>query len=194
MASFGGPTPFPLKRAPEISPKALTVLILCTGNSARSILAGAILNREGAGRFRAFSAGSRPKGQPHPAAIALLRGLGYETDGYRSKSWNEFADANAPKLDFILTVCDAAAGEACPVWPGHPLVAHWGIPDPAAVEGSAAEKHAAFTDTYRCLTSRISTFVNLDLDHLDLAAIKQQLAAIGAMEGATAMAMQTQAA
>ena len=170
------------------------VLILCTGNSARSILAEAILNREGAGRFRAYSAGSQPKGEPNPQALSLLKELGYETASFRSKSWDEFAGPEAPRMDFIVTVCDSAAGEACPYWPGHPLVAHWGITDPAAVEGTDAEKRAAFMDAYRRLSSRISEFVNLDVDNQDLASLKQRLAEIGAMEGATDMARQGQAA
>jgi arsenate reductase len=170
------------------------VLILCTGNSARSILAEAILNREGAGRFKAYSAGSSPKGEPNPHALSLLEDLGYETAGFRSKSWDEFAVPGAPQMDFIITVCDSAAGEACPYWPGHPLVAHWGIPDPAAVEGTDAEKRAAFMDAYRRLSSRISEFVKLDVDHQDLAALKLRLAQIGALEGATDMARHGQTA
>lgn len=164
------------------------VLILCTGNSARSILAEAILTRKGAGRFRAYSAGSQPKGEPNPHALSLLKELGYETDGLRSKSWDEFAGPDAPTMDVIITVCDDAAGEACPYWPGHPLVAHWGIPDPAAVEGTDAQKGAAFLEAYRRLSSRIAEFVTLDIGHLDLALLKQRLAQIGAMDGATDMA------
>lgn len=166
------------------------VLILCTGNSARSILAEAILNREGAGRFKAYSAGSQPKGEPNPHALSLLRDLGYDTEGFRSKSWDEFAGPDAPTMDVIITVCDSAAGEACPYWPGHPLVAHWGIPDPASVEGSDAEKRAAFLEAYGRLASRIKAFVGLDLERLDLATLKQRLAEIGAMDGATAMALE----
>jgi arsenate reductase len=189
-AAPGAALPFPAKREGFMSGKTYNVLILCTGNSARSILAEAILNREGAGRVRAFSAGSQPKGRPNPHALGLLKDLGYETEGFRSKSWDEFAAKDAPKMDFIITVCDSAAGEACPYWPGHPLVAHWGIPDPAAVAGTEAEKRAAFMEAYRRLGARISAFVNLDLETLDLSTLKQQLAAIGAMQGATPMAAQ----
>ncbi|HYX46781.1 MAG TPA: arsenate reductase ArsC [Sphingomicrobium sp.] len=133
------------------------VLFLCTGNSARSILAEAILNREGAGRFRAYSAGSHPKGAVNPAALKLLGELGYPTDGYRSKSWDEFAAADAPQLDAVITVCDNAAGEICPIWPGKPVKAHWSIPDPAAVEGAGQEK--AFWLAYRDLHARIENFL-----------------------------------
>lgn len=188
------PAPFPALREATMTSKVSNVLILCTGNSARSILAEAILNREGAGRFKAFSAGSQPKGEPNPHAILLLKELGYETSGFRSKSWDEFAQPNSPKMDFIITVCDSAAGEACPYWPGHPLVAHWGIPDPASVEGSDAEKRAAFMEGYRRLAARISEFVNLDIDNLDLASLKQRLNAIGTMEGATELAIKGKAA
>lgn len=186
--------PFPARRENPMTARPANVLILCTGNSARSILAEAILNREGAGRFRAYSAGSQPKGEPNAHALSLLRELGYGTDGFRSKSWDEFARPGAPTMDFIVTVCDSAAGEACPYWPGHPLVAHWGIPDPAGVEGTDAEKRAAFMEAYRRLSSRISEFVNLDVERQDLATLKTRLAEIGAMEGATAMARQGHAA
>ena len=188
------PHPFPARREISMAHNPANVLILCTGNSARSILAEAILNREGAGRFRAYSAGSQPKGEPNPHALSLLKELGYETASFRSKSWDEFAGPEAPRMDFIVTVCDSAAGEACPYWPGHPLVAHWGIPDPAAVEGSDAKTRAAFVDAYRRLSSRISEFINLDVDRQDLATLKQRLAEIGAMEGATDMARQGQVA
>jgi protein-tyrosine-phosphatase len=137
--------------------KITNVLFLCTGNSARSILAEAILNKEGAGRFRAFSAGSHPKGAVHPAALKLLAELGLPTDGYRSKSWDEFAAPGAPPLDLIVTVCDNAAGETCPIWPGKPARAHWGIPDPAAVEGPA--QRDAFLAAYRSLEGRIGELV-----------------------------------
>jgi arsenate reductase (thioredoxin) len=133
------------------------VLFLCTGNSARSILAEAILNCEGAGRFHAFSAGSHPKGAPHPAALKLLSELGYAVDGYRSKSWDEFAMAGAPPLDAVITVCDNPAGEVCPIWPGHPRKLHWSIPDPAAVEG--AGQRDAFREAYLDLHRRIAKFV-----------------------------------
>src|SRR5205809_686144 len=132
------------------------VLFLCTGNSARSIMAEAILNKAGQGRFRALSAGSHPKGEVNPHALALLKSLGHDTSALRSKSWAEFAQANAPQLDFVFTVCDAAAGEACPVWPGQPMTAHWGIPDPAAARGSPAEIALAFRQAYRMLDRRIA--------------------------------------
>ena len=125
------------------------VLFLCTGNSARSIMAEAILAKEDAGRFQAFSAGSSPKGEVHPSAIALLKNMDYETNVFRSKSWDEFSGPNAPKIDFVFTVCDNAASEPCPIWPGHPMTAHWGIPDPAAVEGTEVEKTQAFADAYQ---------------------------------------------
>jgi arsenate reductase len=186
--------PFPARREGYMSDKTYNVLVLCTGNSSRSILAEAILNREGAGRIQAFSAGSQPKGQPNPYALALLSELGYETAQFRSKSWDEFATPDAPKMDFIITVCDSAAGESCPYWPGHPLVAHWGIPDPASVEGTEAEKRAAFMEAYRRIAARITTFVNLDIEALDLATLKRKLAEIGAMDGATELAIQGKAA
>jgi len=138
------------------------VLFLCTGNSARSILAEAILNREGAGAFHAFSAGSQPKGAVHPAALKLLGEFGYPTEGFRSKSWDEFVAADAPPLDLIVTVCDNAAGEVCPIWPGHPARLHWGIPDPAAVEGEGQAE--AFRDAYRSLHERIAGFLAAERD------------------------------
>ena len=147
------------------------VLFLCTGNSARSILAEAILNKEGAGRFRAFSAGSFPKGEVHPAAIKLLRDLGYSTDGYRSKSWGEFAGPDAPQLDFIITVCDNAAGEVCPIWPGKPVTAHWGIEDPAAVEG--AEQQAAFQEAYSALKWRIDQLLAVPPESIDQSRLRE---------------------
>ena len=155
------------------------VLFLCTGNSARSILAEAILAKEGNGRFRSFSAGSKPAGKVNPFAIDLLEKLGYETEGYRSKNWDEFAVPGAPAMDFVFTVCDNAAGEACPVWPGQPMTAHWGVPDPAAVEGSDTAKALAFADAYRQLSNRISIFVNLPLKSLDAMALKKRLVEIG---------------
>jgi protein-tyrosine-phosphatase/DNA-binding transcriptional ArsR family regulator len=185
---------FPTKREVTVSDKLYNVLILCTGNSARSILAEALLNKEGQGRFRAYSAGSHPKPNPSPYTLDLLRELGYEIAGLRSKSWEDFVGPDAPRMDFILTVCDAAAGEACAYWPGHPLVAHWGIPDPATVRGTDAEERAAFMETYRRLSSRITAFVNLDVEKLDLSTLKRKLADIGAMEGATEMALQRKAA
>jgi len=143
------------------------VLFLCTGNSARSIMAEAILNKMGAGNFCAYSAGSHPKGQVHPEALQLLKSLDFDTAGFRSKSWNEFAVPGAPPLDFVFTVCDNAAGETCPVWPGQPMTAHWGIPDPAATTGSPAEVGLAFKDAYRMLHQRIGVFTALPLRSLD---------------------------
>ena len=141
------------------------LLFLCTGNSARSIMAEALLNRDGAGRFRAYSAGSQPKGEPHPAALALLKEQGFPVDGLRSKSWEEFAAADAPQMDLIITVCDSAASETCPIWPGHPTTAHWGIADPAHVEPLAA-RQAAFEAAYQALEKRIRAFLALDLESM----------------------------
>jgi protein-tyrosine-phosphatase len=155
------------------------VLFLCTGNSARSILAEAILNREGQGRFKGFSAGSHPKGAVHPYSLQLLKTMNHDTSFARSKDWEEFAAPDAPKMDFVFTVCDDAANEACPVWPGQPMTAHWGVPDPAAVEGTEAEKHFAFADTYRMLANRISIFVNLPMTSLDKLALQRRLDEIG---------------
>ena len=155
------------------------VLFLCTGNSARSILAEACLNREGRGRFTAYSAGSHPKGEVHPMAIEFLKRANYDTSGLRSKSWDEFAAPGAPKMDFVFTVCDSAAAEACPVWPGQPMTAHWGVPDPAAVEGSDTEKALAFAEAYRMLNNRISIFVNLPITSLDRLALQKRLTDIG---------------
>lgn len=157
----------------------LNVLFLCTGNSARSILAESILNRDGAGRFCAFSAGSHPKGEVHPHALDLLRKLNYPLAGLRSKSWEEFAVAGAPRLDFVFTVCDNAAGETCPIWPGQPMTAHWGVPDPAAAVGTEAERRLAFADSYRMLANRIGIFINLPLRSLDRLGLQQRLDAIG---------------
>ena len=157
----------------------LNVLFLCTGNSARSILAEAILNRLGAGRFRAFSAGSMPAGKVNPHAIALLKQMNHPTDGLRSKSWEEFSGPDAPQLDFVFTVCDNAAQEVCPIWPGQPMTAHWGLPDPAAVRGSEAEIAVAFADTYRMLRQRIGIFVSLPLAKLDRMSLKRRLDDIG---------------
>jgi arsenate reductase (thioredoxin) len=155
------------------------VLFLCTGNSARSIMAEAILNRAGQGKFRAFSAGSQPKGQVHPYTLDLLRRLNYDVTGMRSKSWNEFSKPGAPKLDFVFTVCDNAAQETCPVWPGQPMTAHWGVPDPAAASGNEAEVRLAFADTLRMLTNRINIFVSLPLRSLDQLTLQHQLDSIG---------------
>jgi arsenate reductase len=155
------------------------VLFLCTGNSARSIMAEAILNRLGQGRFRAFSAGSRPKLQVHPYTIDLLKNLNHDVSRLRSKSWLEFSATGAPRLDFVFTVCDDAAAETCPVWPGQPMTTHWGIPDPAAAEGNEAEKRFAFADAYRMLSNRIGIFVSLLIRSLDQLALQRQLDAIG---------------
>ena len=162
------------------------VLFLCTGNSARSVLAEAILNKIGAGKFRAYSAGSQPKEQVNPNTLHLLSRLGYDTSQYRSKSWNEFARPGAPALDFIFTVCDNAAGETCPVWPGQPMTAHWGIPDPAAATGTPAEIATAFNDAYRMLHRRIEAFAALPIKALDTLTLQAKLRDIGRMEGATA--------
>jgi arsenate reductase len=162
------------------------VLFLCTGNSARSIVAEAILNKLGAGKFRAFSAGSQPKGWVHPETLRLLQSLGYDTLRFRSKSWSEFADPGAPLLDFVFTVCDNAAGETCPVWPGQPMTAHWGVPDPTEAQGSPAEIALAFKDAYRMLNQRIGIFTSLPLRSLDQLSLQQKLREIGRLEGATA--------
>ena len=159
--------------------KISNVLFLCTGNSARSILAEAILNRVGQGKFKAYSAGSHPKGEVHPYTIQLLKTLNYNTDFARSKNWDEFAVAGAPQMDFVFTVCDSAAAEACPVWPGQPMTAHWGIPDPAAAEGTEAERHLAFDDAYRMLNNRISIFVSLPMTSIDKLALQKRLDQIG---------------
>jgi protein-tyrosine-phosphatase len=155
------------------------VLFLCTGNSARSILGEAILNRIGKGKFVAYSAGSHPKGEVNPYALALLQRLGYPTDGLRSKSWDEFNRQGAPTLDFVFTVCDNAASEVCPVWPGQPMTAHWGVPDPAAVEGTEAQIVAAFRDTFLMLQRRVDLFANLPVRSLDRMSLQKRLDEIG---------------
>jgi arsenate reductase len=162
------------------------VLFLCTGNSARSILAEAILNKLGAGNFRAYSAGSQPKGQINPNTIRLLQDLGHDTSFYRSKSWDEFAKAGEPKFDFVFTVCDNAATEACPVWPGQPMTAHWGIADPAEATGTPAEIALAFKEAYRLLNQRIGIFTSLPLRSLGQLSLQTRLREIGRMEGSTA--------
>jgi arsenate reductase (thioredoxin) len=159
--------------------KIKNVLFLCTGNSARSILAESILNREGQGRFKAYSAGSMPTGKVHPYALDLLRNNNHPVDELRSKSWDEFAKPDAPVFDFVFTVCDNAASEVCPVWPGQPMTAHWGVPDPAAAEGNEALRRLAFADTYRFMTNRISIFVNLPLASLDKLSLQKRLNEIG---------------
>lgn len=164
--------------------RSYNVLFLCTGNSARSILAEAILNREGQGVFRAFSAGSAPKGEVNPFALKVLETLGYPTAGLRSKSWSEFAAPDAPVMDFVFTVCDNAAGEACPVWPGQPMTAHWGIEDPAAVDGTDFEKHTAFLTAYRYLKNRIDAFTSLPLASVDAISLGARLRNIGRSDGA----------
>lgn len=168
-----------------VADKPFNVLFLCTGNSARSILAEAILNKVGLGKFQAFSAGSQPKSQVHSEATKLLQSLGFDTRGFRSKSWNEFAKPGAPALDFVFTVCDNAAGEVCPLWPGQPMTAHWGIPDPAAATGSAAEISLAFKDAYRMLSQRIGVFAALPLRSLDRMSLQAKLKDIGRPESAT---------
>jgi arsenate reductase len=161
------------------------VLFLCTGNSARSILAEGILRKEGAGRFRAFSAGSHPKGIVNPLALKVLESFDYPADGMRSKSWEEFATPDAPVMDFVFTVCDQAGGEVCPVWPGQPMTAHWGIDDPAAVTGSEIQKEAAFVTAFRYLKNRITVFTNLPLAGIDRMALGTRLREIGRMDGST---------
>lgn len=155
------------------------VLFLCTGNSVRSILAEAILNRVGSGRFNAYSAGSQPNGEVHPYSLQLLKSLDYDTSFARSKPWDEFATPDAPKMDFVFTVCDDAANEACPVWPGQPMTAHWGVPDPAVAEGTEAEKHLAFAEAYRMLNNRISIFISLPMNVIDKLALQKRLDEIG---------------
>ena len=167
--------------------KPYQILILCTGNSARSIMAEAIINTLGAGRFVAHSAGSQPAGRVHPLALEKLSAIGYPTAQLRSKSWDEFAAADAPQMDFIITVCDNAAGETCPLWPGQPISAHWGFPDPAAVQGSAAEQRAAFEQVFQRITQRVRLLLNLPLASLDALAIRRELQNIGRQDGAGAV-------
>jgi arsenate reductase (thioredoxin) len=160
-------------------PKTFNVLFLCTHNSARSIIAEAVVNHLGAGKFKGYSAGSMPSGQVHPYAIDLLNQLKYPTDGLRSKSWEEYSRPGAPVLDFVFTVCDNAAAEVCPVWPGQPVTAHWGLPDPSAVEGNEVARRMAFADTHRMLYQRIGIFVNLPLRSLDSMSLQRRLDDIG---------------
>ena len=162
-----------------VADRPYNVLFLCTGNSARSILAEALINQWGRGRFQGFSAGSHPKGEVHPIALELLKHMKLPTEGLRSKSWDEFAVPGGAPLDFVVTVCDNAAGEICPYWPGQPMTAHWGVPDPAAVEGSETEKWLAFRETFRLLDNRIKIFTSLPLGSLDRIKLKEHLDAIG---------------
>lgn len=162
-----------------MSQEAYNVLFLCTGNSARSILSEAIMNRDGLGKFKAYSAGSQPKGVVHPQSLALLERLNYTTDWARSKSWDEFSGPDAPHLHFVITVCDNAANETCPYWPGQPMTSHWGVPDPAAVEGDDATVALAFADAYRMLYNRITIFANLPLSSLDRLSLQQKMDEIG---------------
>jgi len=164
------------------------ILFLCTGNSARSILAESIVNHLGAGRFTGFSAGSQPKGQVHAYALDLLSGLGFPAANMHSKSWDVFAAAGAPHMDFVFTVCDNAAGEACPVWPGQPMTAHWGVPDPAAIEGNELDKRAAFREAFTALENRIRIFMSLPFASLDRMALQQRLDAIGRQPPSSAAA------
>ncbi len=167
------------------SERVFNVLFLCTGNSARSILAESILQRDGAKHFRSFSAGSQPKGAVHPLALKVLASYDYPIKGFSSKSWDEFAKPGAPQLDFVFTVCDNAAGEACPYWPGQPMTAHWGIEDPAAAEGTDLEKERAFVTAFRYMRSRIQAFINLPLASIDALSLQKQIDTIGKMDGAT---------
>ncbi len=155
------------------------ILVLCTGNSARSIIGEALFNTLGAGRFRAYSAGSHPSGKVNPFAIEQVRALGYPVENLRSKSWDEFAAPGAPQMDFVITVCDKAAGEVCPLWPGQPVTAHWGFPDPAAVEGTAEQRRAFFAQTLRQMRARVQLFLSLPLETLDRMAIENRMKAIG---------------
>jgi arsenate reductase len=170
--------------------RVYNVLFLCTGNSARSILGEALLNHLGEGRFRAYSAGSTPKGQVHPMSLAVLRSAGIATDGLRSKAWDEFALPGAPRMDFVFTVCDNAAGEACPIWPGQPMTAHWGMPDPALATGAPAEIGLAFADCYRMLNNRITIFTNLPMASLDRLSLQNRLDQIGQAQAEPASSAQ----
>ncbi|KQW20642.1 ArsR family transcriptional regulator [Afipia sp. Root123D2] len=168
-----------------MSDRIFNVLFLCTGNSARSILAESILRKDGGGRFQSFSAGSEPKGEVNPFALKVLESLEYPTEGMRSKSWLEFAVPDAPVMDFVFTVCDNAAGESCPIWPGQPMTAHWGIEDPAAVEGTDLQKHAAFLTAFRYLKNRLIAFTSLPLSGIDKLSLGTQLREIGRLDGST---------
>jgi arsenate reductase len=166
--------------------KTYNVLFLCTGNSARSIMAESILNREGRGRFRAYSAGSHPAGQLNPYTVDLLRRNNYPTANLRSKDWAEFARPDAPQLDFVFTVCDKAAGEMCPVWPGQPMTAHWGFPDPATFQGSEAETGAVFAEVFRQIYTRITLFIALPIAGLDRLSLQKRLDSLGKAPAPTA--------
>jgi arsenate reductase len=163
----------------KIMQATYNILVLCTGNSARSIIGEALFNTLGAGRFRAYSAGSHPTGRVNPFAIEQVRALGYPVENLRSKSWDEFAQPGAPQMDFVITVCDKAAGEVCPLWPGQPVTAHWGFPDPAAVEGSDEQRRAVFAQTLRQMRARVQLFLSLPLETLDRMAIESRMKAIG---------------
>jgi arsenate reductase len=182
----GGP---PIAFAPPVSGPPTSVLVLCTANSARSIMAEAMINREGKGRFRAFSAGSRPRAAANAQALKLLADVGHDVAGLHAKSWTLFATPDAPRFDLVVTVCDEAAGEPCPAWPGHPLTAHWGIADPIAPGASEAEQRAALLVAYRQLAARVTALVTLPVERLDLATLRAELAAIGRLEGATPRAL-----
>lgn len=175
----------PSRRKNGMTGRIYNVLFLCTGNTARSILAESILKKDGAGRFTAYSAGSQPKGAVNPFALKILEKAEYPTEGFRSKSWEEFAAPDAPIMDFVFTVCDNAAGEACPVWPGQPMTAHWGIEDPAAVEGTDLAKETAFVSAFRYLKNRISAFTVLPIASIDRMALTNRLREIGRLDGAT---------
>jgi arsenate reductase len=170
--------------------RVYNVLFLCTGNSARSILGEALLNHLGGGRFRGYSAGSHPKGAVHPMSLSVLEDSGIGTAGLRSKSWDEFAGPDAPKMDFVFTVCDNAAGEACPFWPGQPMTAHWGIEDPAAVNGPDFRQRAAFEEAMRFMRNRVTAFINLPIESIDRMTLTSKLRGIGAMSGSTRHAPQ----
>lgn len=173
-----------------MSDRIYSVLFLCTGNTARSVLAESILSKYGAGRFRAFSAGSQPKGTVNPYALKVLAAMDYPADGFRSKSWDEFAIPGAPIMDFVFMVCDSAAGEACPVWPGQPVTAHWGIEDPAAIQGTDLEKERAFSAAARFMKSRISAFLSLPVASIDRLALARELERIGSLDGATVLTLE----
>jgi arsenate reductase len=168
--------------------RVYNVLFLCTGNSARSVLGEAVLNHVGNGRFRGFSAGSTPKGQIHPMTLNVLREAGISIEGLRSKSWEEFAGSGAPRMDFVFTVCDNAAGETCPIWPGQPMTAHWGIEDPAAIVEPAFKQRQAFEDALRFMRNRIAAFINLPIETIDHMVLGSRLRGIGAMDGSTSKA------